>query len=171
MNPLLRSGAKAVAIAGLVLLLLSGSSHEVWSQTDLIVESEQPERFELTAGKSILLRTSDPVKRVSIANLDIADLNLLSPREIYITGKTPGITNITLWHGGDLRQVYDLVVTADISRLKQQLHEILPDEEDIRVISFDEAVTLTGRVSSTAKHFPYRLSRRLSLYIPESDIN
>jgi pilus assembly protein CpaC len=120
------------------------------SQTDLIVQSEEPDKFELTAGKSVLLRTSDPVKRVSIANLDIADLNILSPREIYVTGKAPGITNITLWYSGGSRQVHDLVVTPDISRLKQRLHEILPDEKEIRVISLDEAVTLTGRVSSTA---------------------
>jgi len=149
MSALLRSGAKAAAIAGLVLLLLSMSSQEVRSETDLIVGSEEPDEFELTVGKSVLLRTSDAVKRVSIANLDIADLNLLSPHEIYITGKKPGTTNITLWHDGGLRHVCDLVVAADISRLKQRLHEILPDEKEIRVISFDESVTLTGRVSST----------------------
>jgi pilus assembly protein CpaC len=144
------SWLKPSVIVGLAVLVLSGTLVEVRGETELVVASQELDRLELTAGKSILLKTSDPVKRVSIANLDIADLNLLTPREVYITGKTPGITNITLWHGNDLRKIYDLVVTADISRLKQRLHEILPEEDGIRVLAFDEAVTLTGKVSSTA---------------------
>jgi pilus assembly protein CpaC len=158
MNPLLRSGLKHSAVVGLVLVLLSVSGFESLAQTDFILESKELEELELTAGKSVLLRASEPVKRVSIANLEVADFNLLSAREIYITGKAPGTTNITLWHGKAGLQVYDLIVNSDVSRLKQRLHEILPDEQDIRVVSFDESVTLTGRVSSTAN-----LSQALAL--------
>ena len=158
MNPLLRSGLKHSAVVGLVLVLLSVPGVESRAQTDLALEGKELEELELTAGKSILLRTSQPVKRVSIADLEIADFNLLSAREIYITGKAPGTTNVTLWHGTAGLKVYDLTVNADVSRLKQRLNEILPDEKDIRVVAFDEAVTLTGRVSSTAN-----LSQALAL--------
>ena len=150
MFTLSRLRLRHAAVIGLVLVVLSVPSLESRAQTDPVLESEALEKLELTVGKSALLRMPDPVKRVSIADLDIADFNLLSAREIYITGKAPGVTNMTLWQGKDIRHVYDLIVTADISRLKQRLHEILPEEEEIRLISFDDSVTLSGRVSSTA---------------------
>jgi len=108
------------------------------------------------------------VRRVSIADREIADFNLLSPREIYITGMKAGITNLTLWEGKDKLKIYDLEVTYDISRLKQKLHEMLPEETDIRVASFDDSITLTGRVSSTAK-----LSQALAIaggYAPKGKV-
>jgi pilus assembly protein CpaC len=150
MFPLSRSRLRQAAVVGLALVVLAVPSFEAWAQTAPVLESEALEKLELTVGKSALLRMPDPVKRVSIADLDIADFNLLSTREIYVTGKSPGVTNITLWQGNNVRRVYDLIVTTDVSRLKRRLHEILPDEEDIRVISFDDSVTLSGRVSSTA---------------------
>jgi pilus assembly protein CpaC len=150
MSPLLRSLSRDAAVLSLVVVLLCVPTIPSRAQSDLIVESEEIKSLELTAGKSVLLKTSEPVRRVSVANLDTADFNLLSPREIYVTGKAPGITNITLWQGKDIPHIYNLVVTSDVSRLKQRLHEILPEEKEIRVISFDEAVTLSGRVSSTA---------------------
>jgi len=150
MSSLSRGLSRHGMVVSLVLVLLCVPAVPSRAQTELTVESEELENLELTAGKSILLRTTEPVTRVSIANLETADFNLLSPREIYVTGKVPGTTNMTLWQGKGLRHVYNLVVTSDVSRLKQQLHEILPEEKEIHVVSFDDSVTLTGRVSSTA---------------------
>ena len=123
MFTLSRLRLRHAAVIGLVLVVLSVPSLESRAQTDPVLESEALEKLELTVGKSALLRMPEPVKRVSIADLDIADFNLLSAREIYITGKAPGVTNMTLWQGKDIRHVYDLIVTADISRLKQRLHD------------------------------------------------
>ena len=119
-----RSGLKRSVLAGLVLLLSSVPTSTSWAQTDLIQESTELEKIELTVGKSALLRTSEPIKRVSIADLEVANFNLLSPREIYLTGKASGATNITLWQAkGELR-VYDVVVTPDVSTFKQKLRKM-----------------------------------------------
>lgn len=151
MSPLSRSGIKCSVLAGLVLmLLLSVPTFESRAQMDLIQESTGLEKIEMTVGKSVLLRTPDPIKRASIADLEIADFNLLSPREMYITGKASGVTNITLWQSEGRLRVYDVVVTPDVSTFKQKLHELLPEERDIRVLAFDDSITLTGRISSTA---------------------
>jgi pilus assembly protein CpaC len=168
MSPLSRSGLKWSALAGLLLLLLSVPTFESKAQMNLIQESTELEKIELTVGKSVLLRTPDPIRRASIADLEIADFNLLSPREMYITGKASGVTNITLWQSGDRLQVYDVVVTPDVSTFKQKLHELLPDERDIRVLAFDDSITLTGRISSTAC-----LAQALALaqvYVPEGKV-
>jgi pilus assembly protein CpaC len=150
------------------MLLLSVPTFESRAQMDVIQESTELEKIELTVGKSALLRTPDPIRRASIADLEVADFNLLSPREIYLTGKASGVTNITLWQSKDRLLVYDVVVAPDVSTFKQKLHELLPEERDVRVLAFDDSITLTGRISSTAS-----LSQALALaqvYVPKGKV-
>jgi len=116
-----------------------------------VISVLEPSELELVVGKSLILKSNSAVKRVSIADPAIADFLLLSANEIYLTGKAIGVTNLTLWHGDKNAEVYDIVVSYDVSRLKQKLHEILPDETDLRVIATHGTITLSGRVSSAAK--------------------
>ena len=53
-------------------------------------------KLELISGKSIVLSSEKAVKRVSVADPEVADFILLSPTEIYLTGKKAGVTNLTL---------------------------------------------------------------------------
>jgi pilus assembly protein CpaC len=115
------------------------------------LEATSPQRIGLTIGKSIILGSPQPVKRVSLADDKIADAMVLTPRQIYIVGKAAGITNLILWEDREkVSAIVDLVVSPDISRLKEKLHEILPDEKDILVTSSHDRITLSGTVSSTA---------------------
>ncbi len=131
-------------------------------------EIEKPKKLQVVVGKSIILKSPKPVKRVSIADPDIAAFVLLSPNEIYVTGKASGITNLTLWQNKKISAIYDLEVDYDISRLKQKLHEILPLEKEIRVIATHNSITLSGRISSAAN-----LSQAMSLaeaYAPKGNV-
>jgi pilus assembly protein CpaC len=88
------------------------------------------------------------VKRLSIAAPDTADALVLSPTQIYITGKIPGSTNITLWGEADrVTTTFNVEVTPDIPGLKMKLHEILPDETGIKVTATQDSITLSGTVS------------------------
>ncbi|MFO7970825.1 MAG: type II and III secretion system protein family protein [Desulfobacterales bacterium] len=114
------------------------------------LQAQEPETLTLTRGKSKVIKQFDPAKRVSIADPEIADFVLISPREIYLTGKQVGTTNLTVWQKkGDYR-IYDLEVVHDISQLKKQLNEILPQETGLRVTAANQSLTLSGRVSSAA---------------------
>jgi len=113
-------------------------------------EIEKPKKLQVVVGKSIILKSPTPVKRVSVADPGIAAFVLLSPKEIYITGKASGITNLTLWQNKKISVIYDLEVDYDISRLKQKLHEVLPLEKEIRVIATHDSITLSGTISSAA---------------------
>ena len=116
-----------------------------------LVQSIMPSgTIQIVTGKSVVLKSARPVKRVSLADPEIADLVILSPKEIYISGKTAGVTNLTLWQNGSISEIYDLEVSFDISRLKQKLNEILPKEKELRVIASHNSVTLSGRVSNAA---------------------
>jgi pilus assembly protein CpaC len=114
------------------------------------LETLPTETLSLVAGKSIIVKSPHPVKRVSIANPDVADFVLLSSREIYLTAKSAGTTNLSLWQNKNRVAVYDLQVSYDLSLLKQKIHEILPEEQGVKVIATRDAITLSGRVSNSA---------------------
>jgi pilus assembly protein CpaC len=88
----------------------------------------------LTVGKSVILASSEPVKRVSLGTpegiTEIAVAMVLTPRQIYLTGKNPGVTNLTIWGTtGKISAVMDLEVSPDISRLKEMIQKIMPEEK------------------------------------------
>ena len=111
-------------------------------------QTVEARKLTLVSGKSIVLRSALPVSRISIAAPAVADFLLLSANEIYITGKAAGTTNLILWQKKKLVAIYDLEVAYDLSRLKHQLHQILPDERDLRVISTNDSLILSGKISS-----------------------
>lgn len=127
-------------------------------------------RLPLTIGKSVILQSDADVSRVSVAQPEIADFVLLSPRQIYVTGRAPGITNLTLWDKGDkVRAIYDLDVAPDISRLKKMLHDVLPEETGIEVMTSQDSIALSGTVRDAAS-----LKKALALaevYAPKKVLN
>jgi pilus assembly protein CpaC len=139
-----------------------------WATDSSGLNAQKPERLQLVVGKSIILKSDRPAKRVSIADPAIADFVLISPYEIYVTGKSSGVTNLTLWQNKKIFAIYDLEVSYDVSRLKQRLHEALPGERDLRVIATHDSITLAGKISNTAN-----LSQAMALartYAPEGKV-
>lgn len=112
---------------------------------------DQPNgKIDVGVGKSVIVRTSRAVTRVSMGTDAVADFVLLSPNQIYVTGKAPGVTNMTLWGTDDkVIAIYDVEAAPDVSRIMAKLHQILPKEKDIKVFATHEALTLTGTVSSS----------------------
>ncbi|MEF2143900.1 MAG: type II and III secretion system protein family protein [Desulfovibrionaceae bacterium] len=158
--------ALAVLLTALLFAALSGSPASAQSSTAL----ERPMSLELHTGKSLILNTEKDVTRVSLSAPDRADVLVISPRQIYLSGKVPGTSTLTLWGGGDrIMRVYDLAVTADITELKRMVHQVLPNEPDIQVLATGDTITLSGMVSSTAN-----LATALALaenYAPEKTVN
>ena len=150
---LMHRGTASIIIA--VLLVFSARS---WAAASVLPDTQEPRRLQIVSGKSIILRSSAPIKRISIGIPLIVDFVLLSPREIYITGNITGTTNMILWQDKKVAAIYDVDVVYDISCLKQKLQEVLPNETDIRVIATRDSITLSGTVSSTTN-----LSQALSL--------
>jgi pilus assembly protein CpaC len=139
------------------------------AKNTFMLDTVDAKKIELVSGKSIVLRSTAPVSRVSIAAPAVADFLLLSANEIYITGKAAGTTNLTLWQNKKLVAIFDLEVAYDLSRLKQQMHKILPDEEALQVIATNDSITLSGKISSAVN-----LSQAMALakaYAPEGQVN
>jgi pilus assembly protein CpaC len=102
----------------------------------------------LTAGRSTVLTTDFDVTRIAITNPAVADAVVVQPREILIDGKGAGTVSLIVW-GGAGRVQYDIVVDPGVTTLQQTFQQLFPGE-DIRVAVNDDAVILSGEVSSNA---------------------
>jgi pilus assembly protein CpaC len=155
-----------VLIPVLISLATTGLT---WAAEVSSSELQTMSKLNLLAGKSIVLKSRETVKRVSIANPEIADFVLISPNELYITGKSVGTTNMTLWQSQGGYRVFDMTVGFDVAQLKQEINDILPNESDLRVTSTNNSITLSGRISNATN-----LSQALTLarsYASEDKVN
>ncbi len=103
---------------------------------------------EVKIGHTRLVDIPVGVKRVSVGKDRVTDVVVISPRQIYVVGKEVGTTNITLWDQQErVVGVFDVRVARDLSRLKEHLYQVLP-QEPIEVREMEGTVVLSGRVSS-----------------------
>ncbi|MFN3971876.1 MAG: type II and III secretion system protein family protein [Gemmobacter sp.] len=115
--------------------------------------------------RAVVVESDIPFAELSIANPGIADISTLSDRSIYVLGKAPGRTTLTLL-GADGRLIsnVDVHVSPDVAEFKERLRQILPGEP-IEVRTANDGIVLSGQVSSTVK-----LDRALDLanrYAPD----
>lgn len=115
--------------------------------------------------RAVVVETDQPFAELSIANPGIADISTLSDRTIYVLGKTPGRTTLTILSPeGRLIANVEVQVTPDIAEFKERLRQILPGEH-IEVRTANDGIVLSGLVSSIEK-----LERALNLanrYAPD----
>ena len=104
-------------------------------------------QIKITAGRSTVMSTDFDITRIAITNPAVADAVVVQPREILIDGKAAGTVSLIVWGSGGNRKQFDVVVNAGVMVLEQQLKTLFPGE-DIRVTVNDEALILSGAVSS-----------------------
>ncbi len=102
----------------------------------------------LTAGRSMVLTTTYDVTRIAITDPKIADAVVVQPREVLIDGRSAGTVSLIVW-GAGRREQYDVVVDPGVTTLQQTFQTLFPGE-DIRVAVNDDAVILSGQVSTNA---------------------
>lgn len=117
-----------------------------------VARAVDTQQVNLVVGKSVVLDVPVAIKRASLADPQIADAIVLSPKQIYVTGKGYGTTNLTLWkQDGQVLSVFDLDVGVDLERLKRHLKELLPDETNVHLKSTHDHVMISGTVSSEGR--------------------
>ncbi len=93
------------------------------------------------------------IKRASLADPQIADAIVLSPKQIYVTGKGYGTTNLTLWGKDDqVLAVFDLDVGVDLSAVETASRaNCCLTRSNIHLKGTHDHVTISGTVSSEAR--------------------
>ncbi|MGL4239112.1 type II and III secretion system protein family protein [Tabrizicola sp.] len=157
---------KRLLVAGyLGAILASTALTPVSAEVLRVMQGQAQEALNVPMNRAVVVESDVPFAELSIANPGIADISTLSDRSIYVLGKAPGRTTLTLLSpDGQLISNVDVHVTPDIAEFKERLQQILPGEH-IEVRTANDGIVLSGKVSSTAK-----LDRALDLanrYAPE----
>ncbi len=130
----------------LVAALLSGypATSAVPKTSEVIVETSDV--IEISASRGVLIRLARPASTVFVANPKVANIQMKSPRLVYVLGKEPGET--TFFAVDAKEQVLAnrrILVTHNLSRLRASLKSMLPLAK-ISVRSVDSSIVIDGRV-------------------------
>jgi pilus assembly protein CpaC len=151
MRQLMAAGAMGLALATFASMPAS-------AEVLRVVKGTAAQALEVPMNRAVVLESDVPFAELSIANPGIADISTLSDRSVYVLGKTPGRTTLTLFTAeGELITNVEVQVITDIAEFKERLNQILPGEK-IEVRTANDGIVLSGTVSSTQK-----LARALDL--------
>ncbi|MDX1423881.1 MAG: type II and III secretion system protein family protein [Kiloniellales bacterium] len=144
-NSLKTTLAALVLLAGGVFPPLTEAA-QAQSQSQQIGPGDESVTLEVNEGR--LIRLNSSAESVFIANSQIADVNVKSPRMIYMFGKKPGETTLyALDRNDNVVANARVVVSHNLSRLNTALSDLLP-AGGVTASSVDGGIILTGAVAS-----------------------
>ncbi len=113
-------------------------------------ESQAPQGsapLRVMVGKSLLINTTERIKRLSVTDPGIAYAQPITPTQILVHGKAPGEVSLLIWDELERSRSFDLRVDVDVSACADEEHRVFPDEQ-ITVTPSRAAVVLSGHVST-----------------------
>ena len=147
-------GFAAFAVAGALALAEPAAGDEVTgvAEQPIVIESSQGE----------LVRLARPASNVFIADPEVADVQVKSPRLVYVFGKRPGVTTLYAVDGNEQVLARRRVsVSHNLSKLSDSLRDLLPDAR-LEARSVDGTIVLSGDVNTaTDAEDARRLARRM----------
>lgn len=98
-------------------------------------------------GKSLLINTTDKLKRVSVTDPEIADAIVVTPTQVLVHGRSPGEVSLLIWDEYERSRSFDLRVDVDVTAAREEIKRIFP-EEQIDVSASRSAIVLSGHVTT-----------------------
>jgi pilus assembly protein CpaC len=120
------------------------------TQTTLPPQSAQPQGsapLRVMVDKSLLINTTEQIKRISVTDPSVADPTVLTPTQILVHGRAPGEVSLIIWDELERSRSFDLRVDVDVSACAEEEHRVFP-EEQISVTPSRAAIVLSGHVTT-----------------------
>jgi len=111
-------------------------------------DSSEPQALHLLVGRSLVITSPSRIKRVSLADPDIAEALVVSPTQVLVNGKKPGGVSLLVWDETDQSQAFEVSVDIDVLGLSQKIHEVFPTE-NVHIDTSKDVVILSGKISSS----------------------
>src|SRR5580693_1049525 len=115
-------------------------------------------------GKSLLINTTERLKRISVTDDSVASVKPITPTQILVHGRTPGEVSLLIWDELERSRSFDLRVDVDVSACMEEEHRVFP-EEQITVTPSRAAIVLSGHVST--EDVSKRAAELASAYSPK----
>lgn len=106
-----------------------------------------PAPLRVMVGKSLLINTTERLKRVSVTDPNVADAIVVTPTQILVHGRSPGEVSLLIWDEAERSRSFDLRVDVDVTACAEEIHRIFPQER-IDVSPSRAAIVLSGHVST-----------------------
>jgi pilus assembly protein CpaC len=98
-------------------------------------------------GKSLLINTTERLKRISVTDPAIADALVVTPTQILVHGRAAGEVSLLIWDELERSRSFDLRVDVDVTAAAEEERQVFP-EEQITVTPSRSALVLSGHVST-----------------------
>jgi pilus assembly protein CpaC len=106
------------------------------------------ETLNLSKGTGTLVRLSEPMSDVFVANDTIADVQVRSPTQLYVFGKSEGETTVyATSKGGRVVYASNIHVAQNLGNVNEILHAAMPDS-NITVTTIGQVAVMNGTVAS-----------------------
>jgi len=128
------------------------------------VQSQGSAPLRVMVGKSLLINTTERLKRISVTDPAIAFAQVITPTQILVHGKTPGEVSLLIWDELERSRSFDLRVDVDVSAAAEEERRVFP-EEQITVSPSRAAIVLSGHV--TTEDVAKRAGELASAYSPK----
>ena len=110
-------------------------------------EAQGAAPLRVMAGKSLLINTTERLRRVSVTDPSVADALVVTPTQILVHGRAPGEVSLLIWDELERSRSFDLRVDVDVSAAAEEEKRVFPDEQ-ILVTPSRSAIVLSGHVST-----------------------
>ena len=156
--------AAVSAVAALMLLAFPGVAAQDQPATPLAAPQQAPAAPAVSAppqqqaepqgaaplrvmvGKSILINTTERLKRVAVSDPGVANAQVVTPTQILVHGVSPGEISLLIWDELERSRSFDLRVDVDVTAAAEEEKRVFPDEQ-ITVSPSRSAIVLSGHVS------------------------
>ncbi len=108
----------------------------------------------VAVGKTVLVDTAKPIKRIAIGSADTAETHAINRTEIMVSGKAVGETSLIIWDTLGNRQFFNVKVSASsassessLEAVRRQLRAELPGQ-NLKVSFDNNMIFLRGTVNN-----------------------
>jgi pilus assembly protein CpaC len=117
------------------------------AQNQSEAESHGAAPLRVMVGKSLLINTTERLKRVSVTDPGVADAIVVTPTQILVHGRSAGEVSLLIWDELERSRSFDLRVDVDVSSAAEEERRVFPDEQ-ITVTPSRSAIVLSGHVTT-----------------------
>lgn len=107
--------------------------------------TEAVDRVQMIVNTSRILSQESKIPQAQVNNPEVVGLTALSPNQVQIYGRRPGVTQVNIWdEKGNIRTI-DVMVHGDAQELARLLHETFP-KAALRIRPVSTGVIISGYV-------------------------
>jgi pilus assembly protein CpaC len=142
---------KGLSLGILLALLIAPGNWPGRVEAFEVVAPETERSIELVVGTGQLVRVDEEFSSLFVANPDVADIQVKSPRLLYLTGV--GVGETTLFAVDDADNILmssSIRVTHNTGALQDGLGRVAPGQS-VSATSVDRSLVLTGKVATPAQ--------------------